>query len=54
MVVMRNAYKILFGKCQGKKLFRILRHGWKDDIKMDLRKTGCEVVELKGTSVRIL
>jgi hypothetical protein len=35
MWVIRNAYKILVGKPQGKVTLRRLRHIWKDNIKMD-------------------
>jgi len=31
----RNTQKFLVGKRGGKKLLEKLRHGWKDDIKMD-------------------
>jgi hypothetical protein len=36
---MRNVYKILGGKPEGK---RPLRHRGKDNIKMDLKRTGCK------------
>jgi hypothetical protein len=41
---MRNAYKILVGKPEGKRPLGILRRGWEDTIKMDVRKIGVEGV----------
>jgi hypothetical protein len=35
---MRNAYKILVGKTEGKRPFRRPRHRWKDNIRLDLRE----------------
>jgi hypothetical protein len=35
---MRNAYKILVGKLEGKRRLRIPGYKWKDSIKIDLRK----------------
>jgi hypothetical protein len=37
---MRNAYKILVGKPDGKRSLGRPRHRWEDNIKMDLRKKG--------------
>jgi hypothetical protein len=37
----RDAYRILVGKLEGKRLLIRPRHGWVDNIKMDLRETGC-------------
>jgi hypothetical protein len=37
-VQMRNAYKMLIGKREGKKPHGRRRHRWKYNIKMDLRK----------------
>jgi hypothetical protein len=43
---MRNAYKILVGKPEGKRpLWRPSRR-WHDNIKTDLREVGCEDVNL--------
>jgi hypothetical protein len=39
---MRNPYKILVGKPEGKTSLRRLRHRWEDNIKMDLREIGWE------------
>jgi hypothetical protein len=39
---MRNAYKILVGKSEGKRPFRRCRSRWKYNIRMVLRKTGWE------------
>jgi len=41
---MRNAYKILVGKSEGKRPLRRPRHGWEDNIRMDLRRIWCECV----------
>ena len=38
----RNAYRVLVGKPEGKRPLERLRHGWEDNIKMDLRDLGCE------------
>jgi hypothetical protein len=40
---LRNAYKILIGEPEEKKLFRRHRHGWEDNIQMDPRD-----IRLKG------
>ena len=37
----RNAYRILVGKREGKRLLRKPRRIWEDNIKMDLREMGC-------------
>jgi hypothetical protein len=37
MVDMRNAYRILIEKLEGRKRFRKSSHKWEDTIKMDLR-----------------
>jgi hypothetical protein len=42
---MRNAYKTLVGKREGKKSLRRPRHRWKDNIKMDLKETECDDVD---------
>jgi hypothetical protein len=36
----RNAYNILVGKPEGKRLLGRLRRRWVDNVKMDLRETG--------------
>jgi hypothetical protein len=36
----RNAYRILVGKPEGKRLLGRPRRGWLDNIKIDLRETG--------------
>jgi hypothetical protein len=36
---MKNAYKILVGKSEGKRLFGRHRHRWEDNIKMELKRT---------------
>jgi hypothetical protein len=40
---MRNAYKILVGKSERKRIHRVSRRRWEDNIKMDLREIGLEV-----------
>jgi hypothetical protein len=35
---MRNAYKILARKSEGKRPLGLLRHSWEDNIRMDLRE----------------
>jgi hypothetical protein len=42
---MRNAYKILVSKPEGKRPLRRPRHRWEDDIRMDLREVGWEGVD---------
>jgi hypothetical protein len=41
---MRNAYKMLVGKLEGKRPLKRPRHRWEDNIKMDLSKIGLEGV----------
>jgi hypothetical protein len=41
---MRNAYKILFGKPEGKQSLIRSRHRWEDNIRMDLKEIVWEVV----------
>jgi hypothetical protein len=36
----RNAYSVLVGKSEGKRLLGRIRPRWEDNIKMDLRGTG--------------
>jgi hypothetical protein len=40
---MRNAYKILVGKPEGKRLLVRPSRRWDDNIKMDLREIGYDV-----------
>jgi len=42
---MRNTYKILVSKPEGRKPHRRPRHRWEDNIRMDLREIGWEVVD---------
>jgi hypothetical protein len=42
---MRNAYKILVGKPEGKTSLGIPRHRWEDNIRMDLREIRWEGVD---------
>jgi hypothetical protein len=42
---MRNAYKILIGKLEGKRPVARPRRRWEDIIRIDLREIGWEVVE---------
>jgi hypothetical protein len=39
-VAVRNLYKILVGKPEGKRPLRRLRHRQEDNIRMDLREIG--------------
>jgi hypothetical protein len=41
----RNAYRILVGKPEGKTLLGRLRHRREDNIKMDLREIGWDVMD---------
>jgi hypothetical protein len=43
---MRNAYKIVVRKPEGKRQLRRPRLRWEDNIKMDLREIGLEGVDL--------
>jgi len=45
MVEMGNAYSVLFGKHEGKRLLRRPGHRWEDDIRMDLREIGWKCVD---------
>jgi hypothetical protein len=45
MWMMRNAYKILVGKPDGKRPLGRLRRRWKDNIRMDFKRTGWRVVD---------
>jgi hypothetical protein len=40
MEEMRNAYNILVGKLEGKRLLRRPRRRWEDNIRIDLREIG--------------
>jgi hypothetical protein len=42
---MTNTYKILIGKPEGKRPLGRLKRTWEDNIRMDLRETGWEVVD---------
>jgi hypothetical protein len=42
----RNAYRILVGKPEGKKPLVRPRHRWVDNIKMDVRETGWDGMDL--------
>jgi hypothetical protein len=41
-MVMRNAFRILVGKPQGKRLLGRPRRRWEENITMNLRETGLE------------
>jgi hypothetical protein len=41
----RNAYSIVVGKPEKKRLLGRHRHSWDDNIRMDLREVGLEVVD---------
>jgi len=38
----RDVYRVLVGRPEGKRPLGRPRHGWKDNIKMDLRKIGID------------
>jgi hypothetical protein len=42
---MRNAYRFLVRKFEGKRPLRRTRHRWKDNIIMDLKEIGQEIVD---------
>jgi hypothetical protein len=42
---MKNGYKVLVGKPEGKIPFGRSRHRWEDNIRMDLGETGWEDVD---------
>jgi hypothetical protein len=44
----RNAYRILMGKPEGKRLLGRPRRKWVDNIKMDLREIGWDGVDWIG------
>jgi hypothetical protein len=46
MRAMRNAYNILVVKPEGRRTLGRSRRRWKDNIKLDLRETGLEGVDL--------
>jgi hypothetical protein len=51
----RNAYRILVGKPEGKRLLGRPRRSWVDNIKMDLREMGWDGIWLRiGTSGGLL
>lgn len=41
----RNTYREFVGKCNEKRPHRRPRHRWKDNIKMDLKETGWDIVD---------
>jgi hypothetical protein len=45
MIKMRNSYKILVGKPEGKRPFSRPTHRWKENIKMDLGERSWEYEE---------
>jgi hypothetical protein len=42
---MRNAYKILIGKLEGKRALGRPRYRWEDNIALDRREIGWEVLD---------
>jgi hypothetical protein len=44
MLEVRNAYKILVGKLEGKRPHGRSRHRWEDNIRIGLREMGLEYV----------
>jgi len=47
---MRNTYRILVRKPEGKRPLWKPMHGWKENIKMDLKELGCEGSQKDGVS----
>jgi hypothetical protein len=45
MLDLRNVYRLLVGKTDGKKLFGRPRCKWEDNIKMDYKETGLDGVD---------
>ena len=41
----RNAYRVLVGKYEGKRLLGRPRRRWEDNIRMELREVGCDPCE---------
>jgi len=41
----RGVYRVLVGKPEGRRPLGRPRRRWEDNIRMDLRKVGCECVE---------
>jgi hypothetical protein len=41
----RNVYKVLVGKPEGKRPLGRPRHRWEDEIRMDLREIGWGIVD---------
>jgi hypothetical protein len=39
----KNTYKIVFEKPEGKRALRGPKHRWEDNIKINLKKIGCEL-----------
>jgi hypothetical protein len=48
MVEKRNAYRLLVGKSEGKRLLGRPRHRWTDNIRMDLGEVGWGDVDWLG------
>jgi hypothetical protein len=46
---MRELYKVLVGKPEGKRPLGRPRHRWEDGIRMDLREIGCRECGLDTT-----
>jgi hypothetical protein len=42
----RGAYRVLLGKCEGKRLLGRPKLRWEDNIKMDLQEVGCGDMDL--------
>jgi hypothetical protein len=42
---MKNVYKILVGKFEGKRLLGRVRHRWEDNNRMDVREIGLKGVD---------
>ena len=45
IVERRNAYSVLAGKPEGKRLLQRPQHGWENNIKMDITEIGWDVMD---------
>jgi len=45
-----RVYRVLVGKPEGKRPLGRPRHGWVDNIRMDLQKVGCGYVDWIGVA----
>ena len=43
----RITYRVLVGKAEGKRSLETHRHRWENNIKMGIKETGCDGVDVK-------